>query len=391
MDQNQIDKYYHGFLTKRDVEPLLKNDGDFLIRKTDWKDIITLSLDVCTNNGIKHFMINQNANGDIYIEKIKKKTINELIKWYLLTKTPLTQRSQVVLKNGIPRPNWLVNNAQVKMIKKLGEGAFGEVYCGEYTDSSDHVHLVAIKTMHDKASRVARFSFLKEARIMRKFDHPNITHIFGVVADQLPLLLLMELCEGGSTLSFLRKNRGMIVPRLKLRFITESASGLQYLEKNNCIHRDIAARNCLLTRNYHIKLSDFGMSDEKTPIQDKSLDKVPIKWLAPETMQNRIYSTKTDVWSYGIMVDGNLYVWEVYSEGCEPYPSLSNIQTRAKIIVQNYRMDMPQGTPPEVTSLVSKCWAKNPNDRPSFAKIYEELKGLIDITEITMPSSSENE
>ncbi|CAG9535603.1 unnamed protein product [Cercopithifilaria johnstoni] len=280
------------------------------------------------------------------------------------------------------------------MIKKLGEGAFGEVYCGEYSDSTGHTHLVAIKTMHDKASREARLNFLKEARIMRKFDHPNIVRIFGIVVDQSPLLILMELCEGGSTLSYLRKNRGMILPRIKLRFITESASGLKYLEQNNCIHRDIAARNCLLTRNHHIKISDFGMSDEKTPIQDKSLDKVPIKWLAPETMQNRIYSIKTDVWSYGVMVDKNknndenLHVWEVYSEGCEPYPSLSNIQTRAKIIVQNYRMDMPQGTPPEVTSLVSKCWAKDPSDRPTFAKIHEELQGLsATITEATTIST----
>ncbi|VDM11186.1 unnamed protein product [Wuchereria bancrofti] len=362
MNENQTGKYYHGYLTVDDVQPLLKNDGDFLIRKTNYKDMTILSLDVCTNKGIKHFIINQDTKGEIYIEKNKKKSIAELIEWHLSTKTPITERSQVVLKKGITRPNWLLKKEQIKMIKKLGEGAFGEVYCGEYKDANDHVHLAAIKTMHDKASRTARFSFLKEARIMRKFDHPNIVRIFGVVADEAPLLILMELCEGGSTLSFLRKNRGMIVPQLKMRFITETASGLKYLEQKNCIHRDIAARNCLLTRNFHIKLSDFGMSDEKTPIQDKSLDKVPIKWLAPETMQNRIYSTKTDVWSYGIM-------------------------TRAKIIIQNYRMDMPQSTPPAVAALVSKCWAKNPIDRPTFAKIYDELKTLsTDNTDVTLSS-----
>uniref|UniRef100_A0A8R1U1I0 Tyrosine-protein kinase n=1 Tax=Onchocerca volvulus TaxID=6282 RepID=A0A8R1U1I0_ONCVO len=387
MDENQIDQYYYGFLAKGDVEPLLKNDGDFLIRKANWKDVVILSLDVCTNKGIKHFIINKNANGEFYIEKNKKKSIAELIAWHLSTKTPLSQKSQVILKKGIPRPDWLLKKDQVKMIKKLGEGAFGEVYCGEYLDSNDRVHLTAIKTMHDSASRESRLSFLKEARIMRKLIHPYIVRIYGIVVDSSPFLILMELCEGGSVLSYLRKNRGMILPSLKLRFITESASGLEYLEQNNCIHRDIAARNCLLTRNHHVKISDFGMSNEKTPIQDRSLDKVPIKWLAPETLQNRIYSTKTDVWSYGIMF--NLHVWEVYSEGCEPYPSLSNIQTRAKIIVQNYRMDMPEGTPPEVASLVGKCWAKNPTDRPSFAEIHETLKDLINMLMTTEPSSSE--
>ncbi|VDO73523.1 unnamed protein product [Onchocerca flexuosa] len=127
--------------------------------------------------------------------------------------------------------------------------------------------------MHDNASRQSRLSFLKEARIMRKLKHPYIVRIYGIVVDSLPFLILMELCEGGSILSYLRKNRGMISSDLKLRFITESASGLEYLEQNNCIHRDIAARNCLLTRNRHVKISDFGMSNEKTPIQDKSLDK----------------------------------------------------------------------------------------------------------------------
>ncbi|VDO16996.1 unnamed protein product [Brugia timori] len=118
-----------------------------------------------------------------------------MIEWHLSTKTPITERSQIVLKKGITRPSWLLKKEQIKMIKKLGEGAFGEVYCGEYKDANDHVHLAAIKTMHDNASRRARFSFLKEARIMRKFDHPNIVRIFGVVADEAPLLILMELCE----------------------------------------------------------------------------------------------------------------------------------------------------------------------------------------------------
>uniref|UniRef100_A0A915Q8A3 Serine-threonine/tyrosine-protein kinase catalytic domain-containing protein n=1 Tax=Setaria digitata TaxID=48799 RepID=A0A915Q8A3_9BILA len=87
----------------------------------------------------------------------------------------------------------------------------------------------------------------------------------------------------------------------------------------------------------------------------------------------------------------NEKVWEIYSEGCEPYPSLSNVQTRAKIIVQNYRMDMPQGTPVEISSLVAKCWAKDPADRPTFAKINEELKEFAETEVTTETTSSERE
>ncbi|VDK29934.1 unnamed protein product [Gongylonema pulchrum] len=348
------------------------------------------------------------------IISLKKGTITELINWHILTQTPLSESSHAILKKGIERPKWLIKSSQVRLIKKLGQGAFGEVFFGEYTDEDSRVYPAAVKTMHEKASRVARLSFLKEARIMRKFDHPNIVHIFGIVVDQSPMLILMELCPGciflllncdfgttfqfqatkgnfepssvflagGSALSFLRKYRGRILPEVKMRFVTESAAGMEYLEQKNCIHRDVAARNCLLTSNNHVKISDFGMSDEKTIIQDKSLDKVPIKWLAPETMQTRIYTIKSDVWSFGIMV------WEIYSEGYEPYPSLSNIQTRAKIIVQNYRMSMPEGTPPEISALVAKCWAKEPADRPSFAQIVQELK---EITTLSTAESSSPE
>ncbi|VDM99503.1 unnamed protein product [Thelazia callipaeda] len=268
------DKYYHGFLARKDIEPLLIHDGDFLVRTVYWKDELILSLAVCTDKGIKNFIINQDQKGEFYIEKVKKSSIDELIQWHLSTKTPISISSQAIIKTAIPRPNWLVKKDQVKMIKKLGKGAFGEVYFAEYTDANSNVHQSAVKTMHAEASRTARLSFLKEARIMRKFDHPNIVHIYGIAADESPLLILMELCSGGSALSYLRKNRGMILPDMKLRFTYESARGLEYLESKKCIHRDIAARNCLLTANNHVKISDFGMSDEKTIIQNSSLDKV---------------------------------------------------------------------------------------------------------------------
>ncbi|KAK6037439.1 hypothetical protein COOONC_25056 [Cooperia oncophora] len=109
-----------------------------------------------------------------------------------------------------------------------------------------------------------------------------------------------------------------------------------------------------------IKIADFGMSD----------DKVPVKWLAPETLQDKIYSLKTDVWSYGVLV------WEIYADGAEPYPGLTRLQTRAKIVVQNYRMEMPKDTPKSVADIVYSCWEKDPARRPEMSKIFRMLREI---------------
>ncbi|CAD5235480.1 unnamed protein product [Bursaphelenchus xylophilus] len=362
--------YYHGLLGRHDVEPLLKAEGDFLLRKSEVKGQIVITLAVRAAKGIKHFLLNQNEQNQFYFESHFEPTINELIEWHVKNQAPVSQQSGVKLKSAVERPPWLLNHDSVRMSKKLGEGAFGEVYMAVYT--SDGVpQKVAIKTIRGEVSREERLKFMKEARLMRKLSNKYIVKILGVAVHEHPLMIVMELCLGGSMLGYLRKHKGQDILSTKLRFCYESAVGLAYLEKQGFIHRDIAARNCLLSEKNEVKISDFGMSDERKLLQDDKLDKVPVKWLAPETMQNKIYSNKTDVWSYGIMA------WEIYADGAEPYPGLTNIQTRAKIIVQNYRMTMPTGTPAGVIKLVEKCWLLQPNDRPSFESIVKTLEPLL--------------
>lgn len=255
-------------------------------------------------------------------------------------------------------------------MKKLGEGAFGEVYLAEY-GSGKAKQEVAVKTMRNEATREARLKFMKEARLMRKYNHRNVVKIIGVAVHEHPLMLVMEVCPGGSLVSYLRKNKGKIDGAEKLRFSVEAADGLGYLASKLCIHRDIAARNCLLSAKNEVKIADFGMSDEKAIIQDDTLEKVPVKWLAPETLLEKIYSLKTDVWSYGVLV------WEIYAEGAEPYPGLKRVEARAKIVVQNYRMDMPAGCPKGVCDVVAAAWEKDPNKRPEMLKIAKTLREMM--------------
>ncbi|XGW23359.1 hypothetical protein V3C99_005529 [Haemonchus contortus] len=365
-------EYYHGLIPRMDAEPLLKKEGDFLLRKTEHSPgMIVLALSCKTESGVKHFMINQDADGTFYLEHHHEKSIADLIAWHLATKTPLSAASNARLRRPVERTQWLLNHDSILLVKKLGEGAFGEVYLAEY-GSGKTKQEVAVKTMRNEATRDARLKFMKEARLMRKYNHKHVVKILGVAVHEHPLMLVMEVCPNGSLLSHLRKNKGNVALAEKLRFSTEASDGLAYLEKKLCIHRDIAARNCLLGAKFEVKIADFGMSDDKVIVHDDTLEKVPVKWLAPETLQDKIYSLKTDVWSYGVLV------WEIYADGAEPYPGLTRLQTRAKIIVQNYRMEMPKDTPKSVADIVYSCWDKDPAKRPEMSRIYRMLR---DITE----------
>ncbi|VDK75613.1 unnamed protein product [Litomosoides sigmodontis] len=362
--------YYHGLIPRTDIEPLLKKEGDFLLRKTELTPgEIVLAISVRHNNAVRHFMVNQDQDGSFYCEHHHEKSVSDLIQYYKATKEPLSASSQARLRRPIERPQWLLNHDSIRLVKKLGEGAFGEVFLAEYSFGAEKQE-VAVKTMRQEATREARLKFMKEARLMRRYEHKHVVRILGVAVHEHPLMIIMENCPGGSLLSYLRKEKGKITLSVKLRFTTEAADGMAYLHKQKCIHRDVAARNVLLSGKLDVKISDFGMSDDRLIVQDDKLEKVPVKWLAPETMQQKVYSNKTDVWSYGVLV------WEIYSDGSEPYPGLSNIQTRAKIVVQNYRMEMPKETPSAVVKLIQQCWAKNPEERPDFSKIFKILKNM---------------
>ncbi|XP_025723775.1 ALK tyrosine kinase receptor [Callorhinus ursinus] len=274
----------------------------------------------------------------------------------------------------VPRKN-------ITLIRGLGHGAFGEVYEGQVSGvPSDPSPLqVAVKTLPEVCSEQDELDFLMEALIISKFNHQNIVRCIGVSLQALPRFILLELMAGGDLKSFLREtrprpNQPSSLAMLDLLHVARDiACGCQYLEENHFIHRDIAARNCLLTcpgPGRVAKIGDFGMARDiyrASYYRKGGCAMLPVKWMPPEAFMEGIFTSKTDTWSFGVLL------WEIFSLGYMPYPSKSN-QEVLEFVTSGGRMDPPKNCPGPVYRIMTQCWQHQPEDRPNFAIILERIE-----------------
>ncbi|XP_029454514.1 leukocyte tyrosine kinase receptor [Rhinatrema bivittatum] len=274
----------------------------------------------------------------------------------------------------LPRKN-------ISLLRALGHGAFGEVYEGAVIgiDGDLSPLRVAIKTLPEISSEQDEMDFLMEALIISKFSHQNIVQCIGVSLQMLPRFILLELMAGGDMKSFLRQNR----PRVKqpsvltmqdlLNMARDIACGCKYLEENHFIHRDIAARNCLLTcsgKDRVAKIGDFGMARDiyrASYYRKGGRAMLPVKWMPPEAFLEGVFTSKTDTWSFGVLL------WEIFSLGYMPYPCKTN-QEVLEFVTSGGRMDPPKKCPGPVYRIMTQCWQHSPEYRPNFATILERIK-----------------
>lgn len=265
-----------------------------------------------------------------------------------------------------------LRSENLKLEKELGHGNFGSVLKGEYTKLNGEVIPVAVKKLKSEEMNNPKAEIMHEAEVMMKLDHPNIVRIIGICQDTT-VMLVMELAPEGPLHKYLKKHKSL--PMFKIFVIMlQVAEGMQYLENMQFVHRDLAARNVLVVNEDFVKISDFGMSRAMGAGTDYyragKAGKWPLKWYAPECIYYRKFSSKSDVWSYGVTL------WEATSYGRKPYDGL-NGQLILERIESEYRLECPEGVPQIVYSIMRSCWQYHEEDRPTFRFLAQELADVL--------------
>uniref|UniRef100_A0AAY4BW56 non-specific protein-tyrosine kinase n=1 Tax=Denticeps clupeoides TaxID=299321 RepID=A0AAY4BW56_9TELE len=260
-----------------------------------------------------------------------------------------------------------VDRDRIELGRCIGQGQFGDVHQGVYKIPGNPVFAVAVKTCKSSTADSVREKFLQEALTMRQFDHPHIVKLLGVITEN-PVWIIMELCTLGELRSFLQVRRYSLELASLILFSFQLSTALAYLEGKRFVHRDIAARNVLVSSLDSVKLGDFGLSRymEDSSYYKASKGKLPIKWMAPESINFRRFTSASDVWMFGVCM------WEILMYGVKPFQDVKNNDVIGRI-ESGERLAMPPACPPTLYSLMTKCWTYDPSKRPRFTELKAQL------------------
>ncbi|ELT99444.1 hypothetical protein CAPTEDRAFT_172510 [Capitella teleta] len=355
-----------------------KQEGCFVVYRA-MNSNVAYNLSVCRKNGdVVHYHIVENNHGDVMIRGHDHSFMNiqNLVKFFQGNKSQLATRLRRPLKEArlpiIPGyhydARYELNRSSLNLTGKIiGKGHFGVVCSAVYRSST-----VAVKVLQrSDLTTTDEDDFIEEARVMMGLKHDHVVRLLGVSCTAKPFFIVTEFISRGSLRDCLRQHN-LPAESIDIFFdlCIQVTAAMYYLESQKyLLHRDVAARNFLLTEDMCVKLSDFGracfVNDDN--YQAAKSEKISIKWAAPEVLLNSTYSTKSDVWSIGVVY------WEIFSAGARPYTEMSSEQA-TMYVIEGGRLDKPVGCSPDLYSIMKQCWRELPEERPSFTALYDKLK-----------------
>ncbi|XP_032064510.1 tyrosine-protein kinase ITK/TSK [Thamnophis elegans] len=385
-DNLQIYNWYNKNINRTKAETMLREEnkeGAFMVRDsrqpgTYTVSVFTKALNNDNSSVIKHYHIKETSDKPkrYYLaEKYVFDCIPELINYHqynaggLVTRLRYavsTWRAKAPVTAGLSYGKWIINPQELTFEQEIGVGEFGVVHLGNWLDRMK----VAIKTI--RTGTMSEEDFIEEAQVMMKLSHPKLVQLHGVCMQNSPICLVFEFMEFGCLSDYLKKQRGTLSKEELLGMCQDVCEGMAYLEEASFIHRDLAARNCLVGEFQVVKVSDFGMSRYVLDVYNSSIgSKFPIRWSAPEVFSYNRYSTKSDVWSFGVLM------WEVFTEGKIPYENRTNAEVVEEVSA-GLRLYKPRIASNTIYKLMQHCWNETENDRPPFSQLLDNLNEISD-------------
>ncbi|XP_036911289.1 fibroblast growth factor receptor 1 isoform X8 [Sturnira hondurensis] len=293
-------------------------------------------------------------------------------------------------------PRWELPRDRLVLGKPLGEGCFGQVVLAEAIgldkDKPNRVTKVAVKMLKSDATEKDLSDLISEMEMMKMIGkHKNIINLLGACTQDGPLYVIVEYASKGNLREYLQARRPpgleycynpshnpeeQLSSRDLVSCAYQVARGMEYLASKKCIHRDLAARNVLVTEDNVMKIADFGLARDIHHIdyyKKTTNGRLPVKWMAPEALFDRIYTHQSDVWSFGVLL------WEIFTLGGSPYPGVP-VEELFKLLKEGHRMDKPSNCTNELYMMMRDCWHAVPSQRPTFKQLVEDLDRIVALT-----------